>query len=100
MGYATPATLRKLKNTLPFNIRKIVVQSLVLSNMFYNDCVRYPIPLGLVKRMEKVQKAAASVVFGRYVSTDDVIKLNWLPVKQQLDWYTLKIAHKALHDSN
>ena len=98
--YATLATLRKLKNILPFNIRKTVVQSLVLSKLFYNDCVLYPIPLGLVKRMEKVQKAAASFVFGRYVSMKDVIKLNWLPVKQQLEWHTLKITHKALHDPN
>ena len=50
--------------------------------------------------MEKVQKAAASFVFGRHVSMDDVIKLNWLPVKQQLEWPTRKIAHKALHDPN
>ena len=63
-----------------------MVQSLVLSKLFYTDCLLYPIPLGLVKRMEKVPKAAASVVFGRYMSTDDVIKLNWLPVKQQLEW--------------
>ena len=91
---------RKLKNILPFNIRKIVVQSLVLSKLLCDDCVLYPIPLGLVKRMEKVQKAAASFDFGRDVSMDDVIKLNWLPVKQQLEWQTLKIAHKALNDPN
>ena len=71
--YAILPTLKKIKNILPFNSRKIVVQSLVLSWLFHNDCVLYPIPLGLVKKMEKVQKAAASFDFGRYVSMDDVI---------------------------
>ena len=50
--------------------------------------------------MQKIQKAAASIVYGRYVSMEDVIKLNWLPVKQQLEWHTLKITYKALHDPN
>ena len=87
--YATLATLRKLKNILRFNIRKTIVHSLVLSKLFYNDCVLYPISLGLVKRMQKIQKAAASFVYGRYVSMEDVLKLNWLPVKQKLEWRTL-----------
>ena len=94
--YATLAALRKLKNILPFNIRKTIVHSLVLSKLFYND----PISLGLVKRMQKIQKAAASFVYGRYVSMEDLLKLNWLPVKQQLEWHTLKITHKTLHDPN
>ena len=50
--------------------------------------------------MQKIHKAAASLVYGRYVSMEDIIKLNWLPVKQQLEWHTLKITHKALHDPN
>ena len=74
------------------------MQSLVLSKLFYNDCVLYPIPLGLVKQMQKIQKAAASFVYGRYAFMEHVIKLNWLLTKQQLEWHTLKITHKALHD--
>ena len=31
------------------------------------------------------------------MSMEDVLKLNWLPGKQQLEWHTLKIAHKALY---
>ena len=54
--YATLPTLRKLKNILPFNIRKTIVHSLVLSKLFYNDCVLYPISLGLAKRMQKYRK--------------------------------------------
>ena len=87
--YATLPTPRKLKNILRFNIRKTIVHSLVLSKLFYNDCVLYPISLGLAKRMQKIQKAAASFVYGRYVSMEDLLKLNWLPVKQQLEWHTL-----------
>ena len=76
------------------------MQSLVLSKLFYNDCVLYPILLGLVKRMQEIRKAAASFVYGRYVSMENVIKLNWLHVKQQLEWHTIKTKHKALHEPN
>ena len=49
--------------------------------------------------MQKIQKAAASFVYGKYVFIEDVLKLNWLPVKQQLEWH-IKIMHKALYDLN
>ena len=73
-----------IKNILPFNIRKTTMQSLVLSKLFYNDCALYPISLGLLKQMQKIQKAAATFVYGRNASIEDVIKLNWLPAKHYM----------------
>ena len=39
--YATLTSIRKLKKTLPFHIKKNLVQALVLSKLHYNDIVYY-----------------------------------------------------------
>ncbi len=47
-----------------------------------------------------MEKAAASFVLGKYARTADVLSLNWLPIKEQREWNTLKVTYKALHDVN
>ena len=55
----------------------------------------------LSKRLQRVQKAAAGFVLGRYASTEGILlKLKWLPVKEQRQWHLLKITHKATHNTN
>ena len=52
-----------------------------------------------MKRLQRVQKATASFVLGRFVSSEDILtKLKWLPVKEQREWNLLKATHKALHN--
>ena len=54
-----------------------------------------------MKRLQRVQKAAASFVLSRYASTKDILlTLKWLPVKEQREWHLLKTAHKAIHNIN
>ena len=99
--YATLTSIRKLKKTLPFHIKKNLVQALVLSKLYYNDIVYYSLPDYLSKRLQRVQKAAAGFVLGRYASTGDILlKLKWLPVKEQREWNLLKTTHKAIHNTN
>ena len=81
--YSTLATLRKLKNSLPFKIRKNLVQALVLSKLYYNDVIYHSLPEYLQKRLQRVQKAAASFVLGKFARSADVLSLNWLPIKEQ-----------------
>ena len=97
--YATLASLKRLKNFLPFHIKKNLAQSLVLSKLFYNDIVYHPLPEYLMKRLQKVQTATASFVLGRYASMEDILKLKWLPVKEHREWGLVKIAHKALYNT-
>ena len=53
------------------------------------------------KRLQRVQKAAAGLVLGRYVSTEDILlTLKWLPVKHQREWNLLKTTHKVIHNTN
>ena len=45
-----------------------------------------------------VQLVAASFVLSRYVNDiNDIVKIGWLPVRQQRDFRVLKLVHKALH---
>ena len=53
---------RELKNLLPFNLRKNIVQALVLSKSYYNDVIYHTFSDYLQKRLQRVQKAAASFV--------------------------------------
>jgi hypothetical protein len=94
------ATLRKLKNSLPFQIRKNLIQALVLSKLYCNDVIYHSLPEYLQKRIQRVQRAAASFVLGKFVRSADVLSLNCLPIKEQLEWNVLKLCYKALHDEN
>ena len=79
--YRTLGIVKKLRNFLPFNIRKQLVQALVLSKLYYNCVVYHNLPHYFVKRLQRIQTACASFVVGKYVEREDIIKLNWLPVK-------------------
>jgi hypothetical protein len=49
--YAILSVLRKLKYLAPYNIRKHLAESLVLSKLDYNDVVCSPVPDYLLKRL-------------------------------------------------
>ena len=42
--YAVLSVLRKLKNLAPYNVKKQLVECLVLSKLNHNDVVCYPLP--------------------------------------------------------
>ena len=52
-----------------------------------------------LKRLQKIEFAAASFVWAdRYVNdTGDILKLNWLPVEERMNFNLLKLTFKALH---
>ena len=64
--YGVLAALRKIKNFTNYHLRKHLVECLVLSHLHFNDII-YPITDCLLKRLQHIQLAAASFVFGRYV---------------------------------
>ena len=89
--YGTIRILKKIKNFVDFKLRKQLVESLVLSKLNYCDTVFYPLPDFLLKRLQRLQFAAASFILGCYVNTTAVIlKLAWLPLKELGDYSLLK----------
>ena len=95
--YAKLPLIRKLKHLTPFHVRKQLAECLILSKIDYNDIVSHPIPEYLLKRLQRVQLAAAGFVLGRYVHMPDLIKLGWMPIKERRENHLLNTVFKALH---
>ena len=96
---AVLAVLRKLKHMAPYNLRKQLVEMLVISKLDYCDTVYSPVHDYQLKRLQRIQNACAGFVKGSYAKVADVINIGWLPIKERRDWHMLKMAHKALHQS-
>ena len=79
-----------------------MVHALVLSKLHvpWRRNLSFTTWVYLEKSLQRVQKAAASFVLSKFARTDDVLSLNWLPVKEQREWSILKICYKVLHDAN
>ena len=93
--YSTLASLRKMKRLTDFKLRKQLREQLILSKFLYCDTVFDSIPAYQIKRLQKVMNCAAGFTLARYATVIDVIKLNWLPVKEKLQFNTAKLVHKA-----
>ena len=89
-----------MKHFTDFNLRKRLAELLVLSRLDYCDSVFSPLPQYLLKRLQNIEFAAASFVYGRSVNgIGDILKLNWLPVRERRDFNLLKLTFKALYFS-
>ena len=98
-GYGTVSVLRKLNNIAPFSVRKHLVKSLMLSKLDY-DAVFTPLPVYLIKRLQRVQLAAAGFVLGRCANEKDLLKLKWLPISERRDHRLACLAHRALYSTD
>ena len=98
--YATLSVLRKLKNLAPFQVRKQLAESLILSKLDYNDTVTFPLHGYLVKRLQRVQLAAAGFVIGKYADLHDVLKLGWLPIPERQEFHMAKLAFHSANNRN
>ena len=90
------ATLRKIKNMTSQETKKSLVQSLVLSKLYFNDSVTYPLPAFLQKRVQRVQNAAAGFVLNRFCSEKDALELGGLPTLENTQLNIFKLGHRAL----
>ena len=96
----TVSILRKLKYLAKYELRKQLVETLILSKLDCADLVFSPLPQFLLRRLRRVQFGAASFVLGHYVKNfRDVLKIGWLPINERRDLNLLKSCFKALHNT-
>ena len=96
----TLSILRKLKYLTKYELKKQLAHTLIFSKLDYADLVFYPLQQFLLRRLERVQFAAASFVLGHYVkNVRDVLKVGWLPIYERRDLNLLKSYFKALHNT-
>ena len=98
--YAMLSVLRKLKNLAPFQVRKQLAKSLILSKLDYNDTVTFSIHDYLVKHLQCIQLAAAGFVIGKYANLQDILKLGWLPVPERQQFHMAKLAFQSVSYSS
>jgi len=99
-SYGTLSVLRRFKNLAPVYVRKHLVESLVLSKLNYACTVFHPLPAYQEKRLQRLQNACAGFVTRKFAGLEDIIKLNWLSVKENVEFNILKLAHKSLYDNS
>ena len=95
--YSTLASLRKMKRLTDFKLRKQLSEQLVLSKLSYCDTVFDSLPAYQIKRLQKVMNCAAGFTLGRCATVIGVIKLNWLRIKEKIQFNIAKLVHKALY---
>ena len=93
-SYGTLSVLRKLTNLAPFSVRKHLEGSLVLLKLNYTCTIFHPLPAYQETRLQRLQNACAGFVTRKFAGLEDIIKLNWLPVKKNVEFNILKLAHK------
>ena len=72
----------------------------MLSKLDYNDAAFTPLPVYLIKRLQRVQLAAAGFVLGCYANEKDLLKLKWLTISERRDHCLACLAHRALYSTD
>ena len=98
--YGKLSVLKKLKHFTTLKLRKQLAESLVLTKVDFNDYVYSPLTITQLNKLQRLQKAAASFVLGRYASSTDILKLNWLPIVKRREFNCMKMTFKAIHNEN
>ena len=78
----------------------MLAESLILSRINYGIVLYKNALAYLIKRIQRLQNAAAGYVLMRYSNEKDVISLNWLPIIELIDFEISKLAYKALYDQS
>ena len=98
--YGRIAVLMKLKNFTTLRLRKQPIEALIFLEIDFNDYVYSPLTNVQLNSLQRLQKVAASFAIGRYCSKDDIVRLEWLSIKERREFNYLKLTHKAIHSDN
>ena len=79
-------------------VRKTLAEALIKSRVNYCNVVYGQLPKYLINRLQRVQNTTAGYVYGQYAKTLDLINLNWVPIEENIEMNTVKLAHKSLND--
>ena len=92
--------ISSIRRVLDMKTTVIIVQALVISRLDYCNSLLCGLPTILIKRLQRVQNAAARVIdkAGRRDHISPILfKLHWLPVEFRIKYKILLLTYRALH---
>ena len=94
--------IKLIRNSLSKEICQTLVQALVISHLDYaNAIVIDPLEI-TIKQLQRVQNITARPVLGNEngeeSSKENLQKLHWLPVKFRIEFKTICLIHRCIHN--
>ena len=99
-AYLHIRNIAKIRQYLPLESAKTLTQALVISRIDYCNSLLGNIPLRLSNKLQRVQNAAAKMLFkkSRRSHVTPILKtLHWLPVVFRIKFKILLITYKSLN---
>ena len=94
--------LHNIKRIRKFMSQEVtIIHAFITSQIEYCNSLMNGLPENIIKKPQRVQNTAARLVFNlrKYDSiTPALVTLHWLPVKYRVEFKTLLIVFKGLHD--
>ena len=95
--------IRQIRKFLTAQSTKTLIHAFVSSHLDYCNALLFGLPKYQIDRLQKVQNAAARVIF-RIAKFDHItpalIDLHWLPVSFRVQFKLLLLVYKALHNQS
>ena len=92
--------IRRIRRYLSRDATETLIHAFITSRLDYCNSLFYGIPLYQQKKLQRVQNAAARLIFHESKHchvTPLLYSLHWLPVKQRIHFKLLLITFKAIH---
>ena len=100
-GWFHLSRIGRIRSYLDQKSIEILVHAFITSRLDLNNCLLLGLPKNLLKKIQVLQNASARLVkrvpkFSHITNT--LMELHWLPVPQRIEYKTLLLVFKALHD--
>ena len=93
--------IRRIRKFLSQEATCTIIHAFITRQIDYCNSLMNGLPENLIKKLQRVQNTAARLVFNlrKYDRiTPALVTLHWLPVKYPIEFITLLIVFKGLHD--
>ena len=93
--------ISKIRRYLDMETTKILVHAFITSKLDNCNSLYYGLPKSLIKKLQRIQNAAAKLVMcaKKYDHVSPLLfSLHWLPVEQRISFKVLLLTYKSLHN--
>ena len=94
-------SIAAIRRFIDLDTAKLLASSLVLTHLDYSNSILCGLPKKSILKLQRIQNWAAKVVLHRdkySSSTDALITLHWLPIKERIDFKILCLVFKSINN--